>query len=1727
MKNTKKILLIFTLLAITALALSLVACGSKSAKLSFAVNGGTPIDTVEVPKETAYTLPVPSFSEEYAFSGWYLSEDFSGNPVTEVTLSEDATVYAKWEKLYAVNLNLNGGSLSTTKFYLKQGANVSEALNEYVPSKSGMKFGAWFNGAAEVGKNFRMPANALNLEAKYKAPYKIETYLQNEALNGYDKQEGETMYEYVGKTVSVTGSVTGFKKVTTPSSVESIVIKEGENLLKAYYERNKITVSFYPNYPDGSPSESVRVDTFYRVKTPVPDACLFEFDGYVLEGFSTTEDGEVVYKTDFLKRNLHNSTEVFQPITIEPERTTALYAVWKQGFRDMFGGDDAIFIEKNEKNPDKKEGTAYLKRSSFYFKGVYYPTLTAYNFEFDIDDENRLQGKVYENEKTFVYLNDDRKNYSSTLFVSGVGLDKTTQIKFDATNGVTYVVDGAEKGKGTYQIENGLFTITYAEGEMAGQTMCINIGRMSDGTNAFQIRNEEELALGKLVRFGVNGNTIGTFKIYQLEMDGFGSAKFYTDADDETKFTTYAYVQKDGVYTLYDSKNQSQGSFKIFKNNGKNGYMFYAEALDRKIEGKNGSYITSDGLYNLTYFDGATEYKGAYTYTTSVFGGYILSASLSGKQTKFLVTYHTEEIIEGEGEGKKTTEVTTYEFVEKLPGYAEYYYADNGSVYYAPLIVIDDEEAGKASVYGYTSAKTFVKVLTGSYQEKADGLIVENSNYKIALYTLTITETLTPEQEVSTALYDYSAIKSIEFALDPKASTNYNVSYWFEVTLDNGEGATANTDYTETLTDLGENTLKLIGRKTHTIKRGTLTESGMAIYSAGGQVVVGPYSMSYTASSATLSAEEIEVEFNNATAVSMSLTVGSGALYFEIDNVKRSNNDLGAFLKLQHAPMNLYRYNVDGTADQNEYIHLDGKGHADYTVVTVETVDGKENKTTAVVKGSVAATGKNSRFGSSVYIFTPDEATAENKPFAFIQLSTSSNAFFSKYEYADSDYTGEEFEGDSGLLALDGFGYAGTFTDRNGIVLNGRYLQKNNVVSFSTSEGYKYFDLKMAADGSTTFTMKGSEYPGSEQGAYIIFDNQRIVGRYIYFDGYSVAKIFEFDKEGNKVFVDENASYTVENGLITVNYTDNGTAGQYVGKTSTFTYSKKTYSTFVINKGDSIVKAYVEGSDWTVLILDDVGKAVRYKDYGTKETGTYKLITETLLYYLNDANTDACLYNFDPATGKLTLCTSLAYSYYTEDLNTLIFTKYGFVIKNGVNSFYYTTDADGKVTVYKFDEENENKNAYGFTTIDFGTFTNIVEFENETYYRDTGYDVTFTRNEGNAQKYPYNEKAITDVKFTPVGGDTYTVKATATIGGEAVAGYVVKNSEGLYLVINKGAVQYQFAITLTYRGSEEASYTIDSMRSVSSSVPYSYAQTYVMYYMFMGVAIPNNVGQIAFVKEYGETGEITSDYVTGWFNEANGYVDSMGNYFWKVEKDAEPHKIYKGNEGDKNKYYLDEEKGTCVISVTMSDGYDYEFIFAVTSFYGMQAYRTLGFIRNETLSTEDNAYTVNVKRIIASDSYKAGSYYNILLTEGGVERPYTEAYIVNGEIVYIVRGDTVNGMVSSSVHYNVVFSEKTSGDVEDTSTGVKLFDKVTVTKKTMTVIYNADKTQFVEMADGKVVSIVTQKEKDGKTTYSTIIARSCVLNEDGSYTVVTGGNITYTVTITDGVATIEKAETAQ
>ena len=75
----------------------------KYPTLIYEVDGGMPVESLSAAKGTKIELAKTATKEGYDFDGWYLTSDYSGEAVTEITLNEDTVVYSKWQKIEKFN----------------------------------------------------------------------------------------------------------------------------------------------------------------------------------------------------------------------------------------------------------------------------------------------------------------------------------------------------------------------------------------------------------------------------------------------------------------------------------------------------------------------------------------------------------------------------------------------------------------------------------------------------------------------------------------------------------------------------------------------------------------------------------------------------------------------------------------------------------------------------------------------------------------------------------------------------------------------------------------------------------------------------------------------------------------------------------------------------------------------------------------------------------------------------------------------------------------------------------------------------------------------------------------------------------------------------------------------------------------------------------------------------------------------------------------------------------------------------------------------------------------------------------------------------------------------------------------------------------------------------------------------------------------------------------------
>ena len=108
-------------------------------QVSFVSNGGTPIE----PVVTSKIEDEPKTSREgYTFLGWYFDKSFSSKASFPLEITEDITLYAKWEKnTYDVHFELDGGrGVSDLK--------TDRIETEPTPTKDGYTFLGWYLDSA-------------------------------------------------------------------------------------------------------------------------------------------------------------------------------------------------------------------------------------------------------------------------------------------------------------------------------------------------------------------------------------------------------------------------------------------------------------------------------------------------------------------------------------------------------------------------------------------------------------------------------------------------------------------------------------------------------------------------------------------------------------------------------------------------------------------------------------------------------------------------------------------------------------------------------------------------------------------------------------------------------------------------------------------------------------------------------------------------------------------------------------------------------------------------------------------------------------------------------------------------------------------------------------------------------------------------------------------------------------------------------------------------------------------------------------------------------------------------------------------------------------------------------------------------------------------------------------------------------------------------------------------
>ncbi len=1353
-------------------------------------------------------------------------------------------------------------------------------------------------------------------------------------------------------------------------------------------------------------------------------------------------DGENVYSTG---KKCYNDEAVEAPAKIPVTGNKVYTAVWLKGYADVFKGEDFVYVFENEPK------VAYLSRGGFIFKGK--RTEKKNTFIFELDNEEKdvvLDGKLLD-DGTFTYAIIYRPSQvkQRSLYTLKDKVNRNITVRLDDFNGITYS-DGGDESEGTFTIdENGQYVATFTSGTLKGKTLVMIFDTVEE--------TDEQGNATKVEIFRVrNEEEYNTGKLLRGVVLN-GSLTFYLDGYYTIAFNGF------GIAAYYVNKTASS-YYCEFENDkitltDADGKVFLT-AKKVEIKGQDGKNTSCYMLYDealdgtFTNKDGASlELDGLYKATvkngtTTVTGNYETKKSVFGGYI-VTVTYYDAPANKNIvykcllSEKKKTSGG------EVIGGEGEDETSDATEIEYELKL----KASGYREYYFRDSDSVYYSPVL-VFDDETEGKASLYGYTETKEYVLISTGTYTEDE--TTRRFKYIVTKSFEIGVDVKLVTNpLDARTVTECEFYTVNSATGGTWY------------NVCYWYSYATKNGTHTE-GETFENGDDKLVLLHNYAAYTSEK-----ENIFGTFTSDGNIITVSTATGGKRLFELNLTDNT------FTCLDGEIYTAMRYLPDGSLDDKETITTDGKGGAVYTA------EGK-----APVSGRVEVKPNPSRFNATVYKFTSDEGLS----FEYILLYNAVTRIFAVY----NKNFDKEYSYDNSKLELDGFGFTGSYTDEKGNITEGVYYTiSETCVTMIVNNVTRYFDLNGAM-----FTLRGEEY-----GVYLNTENGfASYDLYFELDGYSIIKTFTIDGNGNRDYVWE-GTYTKENDRIFFTYKNGAETirGEYALGKNKFVRGGKTYGELIVLDKD-IETAFVNPKDWSILLLDDAGGAVKINKGGSKQTGRYTLITEKLLHFKSDDNEQSCIYSYNKATGEATVVELKGAAYYTEALEALLFDNSGFVVRNSEETFYYSLE-NGNVTIYKKDSANTEANKYGFVEDKtFGKFEAQKSYEGKNYIKNSGFAIDFLREESTKSKYPVMVGgAKTELKticFAPDGNSEFRVSGTVVIGSSRYRAYLNRETDeqgNVRIFLTVGT--YEFDLNVYYKGESStgvslSTYEITSMRQVITAPAYKYLDNLYRYYVIYGAKYANeyknDVGTLTVSYEFNEDGDEVSKSMLADFGEGAELYDANGN----ILKMNNP--TFTVNE--KNSAYIVEFEG--------DDGFTYR---AVFQFVTHSAFRnTFGYYINyitrvETLSTEDG-YTVETERYIGSDNKNAvfGNLRSVKLSKNGEAVKYSSALLGSDRmsIYFISRTEDDNHKITASVYYRIAFV--LNSDTEMSEEGKQLlatYKSVEVTSETMTVASNDDGTVFFEAnGDGEIILLIA----NGKVYI--IGAEAEYDTEKGEYTIVHEGS---------------------
>lgn len=526
--------LLAVLMALCGLAIMTVfafttACTPDEASahtITFVENGGTEVEDITAKAGDTITPPQDPTYAGREFAGWYLEEDCSGERQTlpEVMPDEDVTYYAKWTVLPQITLNLDGGQLdgvTGTTLGLKAGEDVYAFMQQYVPTKNGYRFGAWYYGSIPLVENVPMPASGLELTAKWKVPYTVKVKKYDFLKYEYNEDPSlqKTEYEYDGTVVS--GLDYQLENYTVNETyTKPVTVEDGAGVVLEIYVASQYTA--YIDAFGGS-------DAIFLLATD-PDHLILQRTGLGgEEGLDRVQSTSFDSQTGLFTFDTGKGFKLEGILAGSYEEYDIFYYFMdtvEQKFNNYNGGPETLEI----KGPDE---VIYTDAQNKTTTGGYKVSLTSGRFVFVADGQEKFEFVLaYKDGEMYFRLSDGIVGAYMAVTSSGYML-----MYFDGFGGIVYVDSGDNQLEMTYDVV-GENTVYINEVELTVRLAPTpELGDVLDGMLRFQDGYQGEYSDNA-------GN--------KLTLDGFDGATL-TQSSSQTK-GTYEIVYDDSWYAWFQGQ---------------------------------------------------------------------------------------------------------------------------------------------------------------------------------------------------------------------------------------------------------------------------------------------------------------------------------------------------------------------------------------------------------------------------------------------------------------------------------------------------------------------------------------------------------------------------------------------------------------------------------------------------------------------------------------------------------------------------------------------------------------------------------------------------------------------------------------------------------------------------------------------------------------------------------------------------------------------------------------------------------------------------------------------------------------------------------------------------------------------------------------------------------------------------------------------------------------------